>query len=197
VLIDYANRQRGYSAGVPEAMLIAGLRRFPPIILTSPMTFGVLAAMIFETLHEVRFMLSMALSLGFGILVEPWQGTRLGFIYLFEAEFDFSDQVDWSGHGPGLQVSDAWLMSGGAAYDSAMMEEEDVVPNMPVGENWRFALGSRYDWSEDLSLTGVYDLVWAGDIDMDVTRGPQAGRVSGTYEDVSLHVFCWAVEWRF
>ena len=83
------------------------------------------------------------------------------------------------------------------AYDSAMLNESDVEPNMPVGENWRFGLGTRYDWSEDLSLTGAYELVWVGDIDMDTERGPLAGRVSGTYDDVSLHVFCLTLEWRF
>jgi len=32
---------------------------------------------------------------------------------------------------------------------------------------------------------------------MDVERGPLAGRVSGTYEDVAIHVFSMTVEWRF
>jgi multidrug efflux pump subunit AcrB len=69
VLIDYANRLRaneGLSAF--EAIHRAGVRRFRPIMLTTLTTFGGLAPMIFETSRQARFMIPMALSLGFGIL---------------------------------------------------------------------------------------------------------------------------------
>jgi multidrug efflux pump subunit AcrB len=68
VLIDYANRQRREGAGLHEAIRVAGLRRFRPIVLTTLTTFGGLAPMIFETSRQARFMIPMALSLGFGIL---------------------------------------------------------------------------------------------------------------------------------
>jgi len=68
VLIDYANRQRLEGAGALEAIRAAGLRRFRPILLTTITTFGGLAPMIFETSRQARFLIPMALSLGFGIL---------------------------------------------------------------------------------------------------------------------------------
>ena len=68
VFIDYANRRRQEGSGPSEAIRIAGLRRFRPIILTTLTTFGGLAPMIFETSRQARFMIPMALSLGFGIL---------------------------------------------------------------------------------------------------------------------------------
>lgn len=68
VLIDYANRQRSEGAGPLEAIRVAGLRRFRPIVLTTLTTFGGLSPMIFETSRQARFMIPMALSLGFGIL---------------------------------------------------------------------------------------------------------------------------------
>ena len=68
VLIDYANRQRHDGTGAVEAVRLAGLRRFRPIILTTLTTFGGLAPMIFESSRQARFMIPMALSLGFGIL---------------------------------------------------------------------------------------------------------------------------------
>ncbi|MBW2605132.1 MAG: efflux RND transporter permease subunit [Deltaproteobacteria bacterium] len=68
VLIDYANRRRREGAGPLEAIRVAGLRRFRPIVLTTLTTFGGLAPMIFETSRQARFMIPMALSLGFGIL---------------------------------------------------------------------------------------------------------------------------------
>ncbi len=68
VLIDYSNRRR--RDGVPpyEAITQAGGRRFRPILLTTLTTFGGLAPMIFETSRQARFMIPMAISLGYGIL---------------------------------------------------------------------------------------------------------------------------------
>jgi multidrug efflux pump subunit AcrB len=69
VMIDYANRQRAAGQTPREAIILAGMRRFRPIILTTLTTFGGLAPMIFETSRQARFMIPMAISLGYGILV--------------------------------------------------------------------------------------------------------------------------------
>jgi multidrug efflux pump subunit AcrB len=69
VLIDYANQVRKETAiSAFEAIHQAGIRRFRPIMLTTLTTFGGLAPMIFETSRQARFMIPMAISLGFGIL---------------------------------------------------------------------------------------------------------------------------------
>lgn len=68
ILIDYANRQRREGASPFDAIHQAGGRRFRPILLTTLTTFGGLAPMIFETSRQARFMIPMAISLGFGIL---------------------------------------------------------------------------------------------------------------------------------
>jgi long-chain fatty acid transport protein len=99
--------------------------------------------------------------------------------------------------GAQYRLSDAWQLSGGVAYDSEMMDDRDVVPALPVSDTWRLALGTLYQWSENLKLSGAYELAWSGDVDMDVERGPLTGRVSGTYENASLHVVSLSVEWRF
>ena len=69
VLVDFANRQRrerGLNAH--DAIVSAGIQRFRPVILTTLTTFGGLAPMIFETSRQARFLIPMALSLGFGIV---------------------------------------------------------------------------------------------------------------------------------
>jgi len=69
VLIDYANRVRQQdSLSAFEAIHQAGIRRFRPIMLTTLTTFGGLAPMIFETSRQARYLIPMALSLGYGIL---------------------------------------------------------------------------------------------------------------------------------
>jgi multidrug efflux pump subunit AcrB len=51
-----------------EAAFQSAVRRFRPIILTSLTTFFGLAPMIFEQSVQARFLIPMAISLGFGIL---------------------------------------------------------------------------------------------------------------------------------
>ncbi len=52
-----------------EAIIAAGRRRFRPILLTSLTTFAGLVPMIFETSSQARFLVPMAISLGFGTLL--------------------------------------------------------------------------------------------------------------------------------
>ncbi|GAB3670718.1 efflux RND transporter permease subunit [Salinisphaera aquimarina] len=68
VLIHYANTLRDGGETAINAVRLAAVRRFRPILLTTLTTFGGLAPMIFETSRQARFMIPMAISLGFGIL---------------------------------------------------------------------------------------------------------------------------------
>ncbi len=68
VLIDAANRYRREGSSPREAIIRAGIRRFRPILLTSLTTFFGLVPMIFETSLQARFLIPMAISLGFGVL---------------------------------------------------------------------------------------------------------------------------------
>ncbi|MBT3191740.1 MAG: efflux RND transporter permease subunit, partial [Verrucomicrobia bacterium] len=68
VLIDFFNQKRNEGMGVHDALVTAGIQRFRPIILTTLTTFGGLLPMIFETSRQARFLIPMAISLGFGIL---------------------------------------------------------------------------------------------------------------------------------
>jgi multidrug efflux pump subunit AcrB len=68
ILIVFANGQRAAGASAFRAIHQAGVRRFRPILLTTLTTFGGLAPMIFETSRQARFMIPMAISLGYGLL---------------------------------------------------------------------------------------------------------------------------------
>lgn len=68
VLISFANRRVGEGAGGFEAISDAGVRRFRPIMLTTLTTFFGLLPMIFETSMQARFLIPMAISLGYGLL---------------------------------------------------------------------------------------------------------------------------------
>ena len=68
VLVDYVNRQRHAGVSVMDAASHAGCIRFRPILLTSLTTFAGLTPMLLETDLQARFLIPMAISLGFGIL---------------------------------------------------------------------------------------------------------------------------------
>jgi multidrug efflux pump subunit AcrB len=68
VLVDFANRKERAGMSRRDAIHQAGIHRFRPIILTTLTTFGGLSPMIFETSRQARFLIPMALSLGYGIL---------------------------------------------------------------------------------------------------------------------------------
>jgi multidrug efflux pump subunit AcrB len=68
VFIDYSNGQRRIGHCAHDAVLEAGTARFRPIMLTTLTTFGGLAPMIMETSRQAKFLIPMAISLGFGIL---------------------------------------------------------------------------------------------------------------------------------
>ncbi|MEQ8819483.1 MAG: efflux RND transporter permease subunit [Sumerlaeia bacterium] len=68
VMVVYANQLRDQGESAFDAIYAAGVRRFRPILLTTLTTFGGLAPMIFETSLQARFMVPMAISLGYGLL---------------------------------------------------------------------------------------------------------------------------------
>ena len=68
VLVEYVNRHRKEGGSLHEAVKNAGAARFRPILLTSLTTFAGLMPMLLETDMQARFLIPMAVSLGFGIL---------------------------------------------------------------------------------------------------------------------------------
>jgi len=68
VLVDYVNREIERGKELVEAAWEAGAVRFRPIILTSLTTFAGLSPMLLETDMQAKFLIPMAVSLGFGIL---------------------------------------------------------------------------------------------------------------------------------
>ncbi|WP_417462175.1 efflux RND transporter permease subunit [Kordiimonas sp.] len=67
IMTDFANKQRT-SFSAHDAIHMAGLRRFRPIILTTLTTFGGLTPILMETTLQAQHLIPMAISLGFGIV---------------------------------------------------------------------------------------------------------------------------------
>jgi len=67
IMVDFANRLRGELSAF-DAIHLAGLRRFRPIVLTTLTTFGGLTPIILESSGQAFYLVPMAISLGFGIV---------------------------------------------------------------------------------------------------------------------------------
>ncbi len=69
VLNQETNRLLAEGRPLADAVVAAARRRLRPILLTSLTTFAGLAPMIFETSGQARFLVPMAIALGFGVLL--------------------------------------------------------------------------------------------------------------------------------
>jgi long-chain fatty acid transport protein len=155
-------------------------------------------AVMFSAYHEINDRLALMANLGW----QDWSEFGKVDVSVSDTNVDLTTDLDYNDTwhvalGAQYHISEPLLVTAGIAYDSSMLDEDAVVPSLPVGEQWRFALGSRYAWSKDVTLGAAYELAWGGDLDMDVDRGPLAGRVSGTYENVAIHFVSLNAEWRF
>lgn len=68
VLIDFTNKKHKNGKTAVDSIKEAASQRFRPIILTTLTTFFGLMPMILETSRQAKFMIPMAISLGFGVL---------------------------------------------------------------------------------------------------------------------------------
>jgi long-chain fatty acid transport protein len=191
--LDFSDRAELSGIGAGLSHLLDGGGRKIDLGMTMPQ------AVMFSAYHEVNDRLAIMANLGwqdwseFGKVDVSVSDSRIDDI---TTDMDYNDT--WHvALGAQYRVTEPWLLSAGIAYDSSMLDEDAVVPSLPVGEQWRFGLGSRYAWSKDVTLGAAYELAWGGDLDMDVDRGPLAGRVSGTYESVAIHFVSLNAEWRF
>ena len=68
ILINTVNKKTARGLSPLQAILESAVLRFRPILLTTLTTFCGLAPMILETSRQAKFMIPMAISLGFGIV---------------------------------------------------------------------------------------------------------------------------------
>lgn len=69
VLVTFLNRLCEQGHTLREAALLAGPRRFRPIPITSATTFAGLVPIMLEQSAQAQFVIPMAISLGYGVVV--------------------------------------------------------------------------------------------------------------------------------
>jgi multidrug efflux pump subunit AcrB len=68
VMTDYVNQARKTGVSIKNAVIDAGCARFRPILLTSITTFAGVLPIMFETSLQAKFVIPMAVALGFAVM---------------------------------------------------------------------------------------------------------------------------------
>lgn len=108
-------------------------------------------------------------------------------------------QDTWHGAlGAQYRPSQKWTFSGGAAFDSSAVENENRTVTLPMGQTWRFGLGAQYQLSPKINIGLAETFMWLGN--MSVDKGGTfslRGRVAGSYNDVWSSVTSLNLIWKF
>ena len=95
------------------------------------------------------------------------------------------------------RISNPLLLFFGAAYDSSAVKSADMTATTPMGEAYRFGIGTEYNWNQNLSFGFAYELIWMGTLNLYQSRGPLSGTVAGEFSNSYIHAVHGAVRYRF
>ena len=93
--------------------------------------------------------------------------------------------------------ADGWLWSVGGGYDSSPVGEDERSPALPMDEQFRLGTGVQYSFNDSITVGAAYQYMNGGDNNIDVERGPLAGRLEGDYKSFDFHFFALNLIWRF
>lgn len=97
--------------------------------------------------------------------------------------------------GAQYRYSPAWTFSGGIAYDSSAVDDDKRSVIIPMGESWRFALGSQYAIKPNIILGASYEFLWTGNMSVDQSR--LSNTLSGDYKNTNFNFFALNLTWKF
>jgi long-chain fatty acid transport protein len=93
--------------------------------------------------------------------------------------------------------AEGWLWSVGGGYDSSPMSKSERSPNLPLDQQFRLGTGIQYSFNDKITVGAAYQYMNGGAADVDVERGPLAGRLQGDYKSYDFHFVALNLSWRF
>lgn len=157
-------------------------------------------SIIFSAFHQMTDRLAIMGNIGW----QEWsQFGEIGFSTAGGGATDIDREYEdtWNvALGMQYQLNEQWRLNTGVAYDTEMVEEEQMTPDLPTGDSIRWGIGTSYKYSEAIELQFGYDIVYYGDLDMDIEGGGGAfnqGDLSGTYPDNAIHFVSVGMNWKF
>jgi len=92
--------------------------------------------------------------------------------------------------------AEGWLWSVGGGFDSSPLSKSQRSPNLPLDQQFRLGTGLQYSFTDKITVGAAYQYMNGGDADMDLERGPRAGRLQGDYKSYDVHFFALNLSWR-
>ncbi len=100
------------------------------------------------------------------------------------------------GLGAEAQLSPAWKLNFGVAYDSSMTDDANRSLSLALASQLRFGLGAQVAIDRHWDLGLASELLWDGSPAVDVDRGPLAGHVSGSYASTWIFFLAFSFGWK-
>jgi long-chain fatty acid transport protein len=111
---------------------------------------------------------------------------------------------DWDdtwrvGLGAEFRHSEKTTLRTGIAWTGDPVSDGRRLPDIPVGETWRFSAGLEHDLSESTTIGFSYTLIMMTDMDLDGVDLPPQFRtsLSGEFEDSHIHAIGLTLRYRF
>lgn len=116
-------------------------------------------------------------------------------------DLDFKDTWHFAA-GAQYRLTDPWLLSFGAAYDTPFQDSSEVSPLLPVNSAWRFGVGAQHGAGESFTWGVAAEYLYGGTLDTELRGGrPVAlggrGDLIGSYENTGSVFLAIYGNWRF
>lgn len=99
--------------------------------------------------------------------------------------------------GAQFRLNEAWILSGGIAYDSSAVSNKNRPLDFPVGQEWRFGTGARWEYAENIKFDFCYEFLWTGDLSINSNKGILVGNVDGKFSNLYSHFLSADLVWVF
>jgi long-chain fatty acid transport protein len=95
------------------------------------------------------------------------------------------------------QLTPAWLLKAGFAYDTSAVSDANRTLAFPVDRQFRCALGAPYVLSENITHGADLTVIDAGSAPVNQVGGPLQGTVVGSYSPNLIYAVGLNLIWRF
>jgi long-chain fatty acid transport protein len=120
-------------------------------------------------------------------------GAQLYGVSVFGQSSDIPIDRGWKdtwriGVGTRFQALEQLLVMGGFSYDSSPVRDSKRLPDIPIGEGYRFSVGTEFTPGEAVKIALAYTFLWMGKMEVDqVTLPGSTVTLDGEYNPSSIH----------
>jgi long-chain fatty acid transport protein len=92
-----------------------------------------------------------------------------------------------------------WILNTGFSWDSSPVSDDKRLPDIPVGGQFRFSVGSEHPVAKNITLGIAYTLIYSPDLKVDNIPLPPGGDpiLDGDYDPTYMHFVTLNVSLRF